>query len=131
MTKNISPHVSIYKFPITAISSISTRLTGIYLSGLFITGGLVAVAKKEDYVYEKYNNLKNPYKNLFHYSLIFPTTYHTLGGIRHFMWDKFPQLLTNNKVVKSSYILFGVSSVLSLAVERSISDSILNLEKKN
>ncbi len=127
MTKNISPHVSIYKFPITAISSISTRLTGIYLSGLFITGGLIAVAKKEDYIYEKYNNLKNPYKNLFHYSLIFPSTYHTLGGIRHFVWDKFPQLLTNNKVVKSSYILFGVSSVLSLAIERSISDSILNL----
>jgi succinate dehydrogenase (ubiquinone) cytochrome b560 subunit len=122
MTKNISPHVSIYKFPITALSSISTRLTGIYLSGLFIAGGIASMVNKEDYLYQKYKNLNNPYKNLFHYSVIFPTTYHTFGGIRHFMWDKFPQLLTNNKVAKSSYLLFGVSSALSLAVERSFND---------
>ena len=29
----ISPHVQIYKFPITAISSITNRLTGLSMSG--------------------------------------------------------------------------------------------------
>ena len=32
----ISPHVNIYKFPITAISSITNRISGLYLTGVFI-----------------------------------------------------------------------------------------------
>ncbi len=33
----VSPHVTIYKFPVTAISSITNRVTGIALSiGLFL-----------------------------------------------------------------------------------------------
>ena len=36
MKKIISPHVNIYKFPITAVSSITNRLTGLALTGLFI-----------------------------------------------------------------------------------------------
>ena len=37
----ISPHVSIYKFPLGALSSITNRLTGLSLSGVFVMGGLV------------------------------------------------------------------------------------------
>ena len=40
MKKNISPHVNIYRFPITAISSITNRITGVYLTGIFIGSGL-------------------------------------------------------------------------------------------
>ena len=59
MTKNVSPHVSIYKFPITAISSIATRLSGLYLSGLFVGCGIVLLNNKEDILKEKYKN--SPY----------------------------------------------------------------------
>ena len=46
MSKKLSPHVTIYKFPITAISSIATRLSGVYLFGLFIGGGIIKLVNK-------------------------------------------------------------------------------------
>ena len=120
MTKNISPHVSIYKFPVTAISSILTRVSGIYLSGLFITGGISKLVNKDKYLYDKYNNLNSNLKTAFHYTIIFPSVYHTYGGLRHFIWDKYPKLLTNKSVPKSSYLLFGLTGVSSILAEKLI-----------
>ena len=51
-------------------------------------------------------------------SIIFPLTYHTYGGLRHFLWDKFPNLLTNKSVAKSSYLLFGLTGVSSILAEK-------------
>lgn len=120
MTKNISPHVSIYKFPITAISSIATRVSGVYLTGLFILGGISKITNYDDYLYNSYKKLENSYKSLLHYSVIVPTTYHTFGGIRHFIWDKYPNLLTNKSVPKSSYLLFGLTGLSSILAEKLI-----------
>lgn len=115
MKKNISPHVNIYKFPITAISSISTRLSGLYLTGVFIGGGLYCLNGNN--LEEKYNSLSKFQQRLVNISLIIPTTYHTFGGLRHFIWDKYPKLLQNNKVAKSSYALFGITILSSLLIE--------------
>jgi len=120
MTKNISPHVSIYKFPVTAISSILTRVSGVYLSGLFIAGGISKLVNKDKYLYDKYNNLNSNLKTAFHYTIIFPSVYHTYGGLRHFIWDKYPKLLTNKSVPKSSYLLFGLTGVSSILAEKLI-----------
>lgn len=50
-------------------------------------------------------------------SVAFPLVYHYLGGIRHIMWDKFPdQHLNNESVEKSSYMLFGSSAVITLSL---------------
>lgn len=120
MTKNISPHVTIYKFPVTAISSILTRVSGAYLSGLFIAGGISKLVNKDKYLYDKYNNLNSNLKTAFHYTIIFPSVYHTYGGLRHFIWDKYPKLLTNKSVPKSSYLLFGLTGVSSILAEKLI-----------
>ena len=56
MGKNISPHVNIYKFPVTALSSITTRLTGLYLSGLFIAGGIYQFTDQKETLYDRYMN---------------------------------------------------------------------------
>lgn len=120
MTKNISPHVSIYKFPVTAISSILTRVSGVYLSGLFIAGGISKLVNKDKYLYDKYNNLNYNLKTAFHYTIIFPSVYHTYGGLRHFIWDKYPKLLTNKSVPKSSYLLFGLTGISSILAEKLI-----------
>ena len=123
MGKNLSPHVTIYKFPITAISSIATRISGLYLSGLFIGGGIVKLVDKEKEVTEIYKNIPDIPKKLFHYSIIAPITYHSYGGIRHFIWDKYPnQLLKNHLVRKSSYFLFGATALSSLAIENFITN---------
>lgn len=117
MGKNISPHVNIYKFPVTALSSITTRLTGLYLSGLFIVGGVYNLTDQKETLYDKYMKLSDVPKRLFNYSIIFPITYHTYGGIRHFIWDKYPSLLMNKSVTRSSYILFGGSIFTTIMYE--------------
>ena len=73
---------------------------------------------------EKYNNLNQTYKSIFNYTIIFPVTYHTYGGIRHFIWDKYPKLLTNNSVTKSSVLLFGLSGISSILFENIIKKNI-------
>lgn len=113
--RNISPHVNIYKFPITAISSIATRLSGLYLSGAYVGFGMGTLCGIN--FVEKYKELENYKRRMINYTLITPSVYHTFGGMRHFIWNKYPSLLTNNKVAKSSYILFGATIGTSIMVE--------------
>jgi len=120
----VSPHVSIYKFPITAISSITNRITGVFLSGLYIGSGIAVLTDQDKKVIECYkhiDSIKCPYNigpsNIINYCIIFPTVYHVMGGIRHLMWDKYPNLLTNTKVHKSSILLFATTGVGSVFIE--------------
>ena len=122
MTKHISPHVTIYKFPVTAISSIATRLSGLYMSGLFVAGGIYNLYYKDD-IFKKYDKLNDNYKKIINYSLILPSTYHTMGGIRHFIWDKYPHLLKNHKVNLASSLLIGSSLGITYLIEK-----ILNID---
>ena len=112
MKPQISPHVSIYKFPLTALSSITNRITGIVLSGGFIVIGISSFfPKQQAMILKKYDTT-----HILRWEpiLFFPIIFHTLGGIRHFLWDYKPQLLSNTKVTKSSYILFGTTGVFSI-----------------
>ncbi len=115
MKRLLSPHVNIYNFPITALSSISTRLSGLYLTGSFVGFGTCCLLNIDCIKY--YNSLENYKKRLLNFSFIIPTTYHTYGGIRHIIWDKYPNLLTNNKVAKSSYFVYGISLGTSMLIE--------------
>lgn len=117
MNRKISPHISIYKFPITAISSITNRVTGLFLTGVYINLGILCFCPKTNEMLSKYENLDWKYKKIINYSLLFPINYHTLGGIRHLIWDKYPNLLKNSSVKKSSFILFGGSFILSYIEE--------------
>ena len=118
--KNISPHVQIYKFPITAVSSIATRLTGLALTGVFVGFGTLCHFKKEDIIVKEYEKLSLPYKKAISYTLLAPTVYHTLGGVRHFVWDKYPKLLNNKAVAKSSILLFGLTIPFTFLSEKLI-----------
>lgn len=109
--KNISPNVTIYKFPITAISSITNRATGLAVTGYFLIGGMCCLANYDPI--EEYKKLNCNFKNIINYSLIFPITYHSFGGVRHFLWDKYPSLLETSKVSKSSALLLASSLTAS------------------
>ena len=107
----VSPHVTIYKFPIGAITSVMNRITGASISVFFIGCGLSHL-----YGYNPismYDSLNNYQKPVVDFTILFPSVYHTFGGLRHFIWDKYPQYLTNPKVTKSSYSLLGISLVSS------------------
>lgn len=114
----LSPHVTIYKFPVTAVSSIANRATGMTLSGAFVTGGLACLFGQEHQLIE-YKNICEPF-------ILFSGVYHTLGGVRHLIWDKYPGLLTKTAVARSSYGLIGGSVLLSGVIYRqSIENAIV------
>ena len=113
--KKISPHVQIYKFPITAISSITNRVTGLGITGMYI--GLGGSLLLNQNVMELYDNSPQPAKSLINYTILFPNIYHTLGGIRHFIWDKYPKYLTNIKVQNTSLAIFGLSIISTIFTE--------------
>ena len=112
----VSPHVSIYKFPVTAISSIATRLSGLYLSGAFVTIGISELMQNKK-LYNTYDSLDNKYQKAINYSFILPTVYHTMGGIRHMVWDSNPALLNNIAVKRSSFLIIGLTLGFSYIIE--------------
>lgn len=116
----ISPHIFIYRFPIGAISSITNRITGFYLTGIFLGTGILQFCPI-DYK-EKWKKIEKPYQSIFLYSIIFPSCYHTLGGIRHFLWDKKPSYITKKVTTRSSYLLFGASFGFSYLIEKMINN---------
>lgn len=125
---NRSPHVTIYKFPITALSSITNRMSGIFLStGFILYGTSFLLPNNLNYVTYISNNFNpkdpedpgknNNLKKLIIFSTSLITSYHTYASIRHLLWDYYPNLLKNNSVKNSSYFIIGASiytSFLSL-----------------
>jgi len=114
MTK-VSPHVQIYKFPIAAISSITNRVTGLGVTGMYIGLGSSLLFNKN--VLDLYDKAQQPTKTLINYTILFPNIYHTLGGIRHFVWDKYPKYLTNVKAHNSSIAILGLSFISTIFTE--------------
>ena len=53
---------------------------------------------------------------LLKFGVAFPLVYHYMGGVRHIMWDKAPDSLTNESVQQSSLILIGAASAVSLGI---------------
>jgi len=118
--KKISPHVQIYKFPVTAISSITNRITGLGLTGMYIGLGTSCLFHDNFNIMKKYDESNSLVKRGVNYLILFPSVYHTYGGLRHFIWDKYPQYITNQLVRKSSIALIGASILSTMATEKFI-----------
>jgi succinate dehydrogenase (ubiquinone) cytochrome b560 subunit len=109
----VSPHVTIYAFPITAVSSVANRFTGLALFGGVYYIGILSVLGVDPVLILNGigNSMIGPLAKM---AVTFPLAYHYLGGVRHIIWDKAPELLETKDVTFSSYALFGVSAVLTL-----------------
>jgi len=85
----LSPHLQVYRLPLTALMSISHRGTGIALSAgtLYLVWQLLAAASGPD-AYEIFQRFAGSWLGLlvllgWSASLF----YHLLNGIRHLVWD--------------------------------------------
>jgi len=114
----ISPHVTIYKQPLEAISSIANRIAGVSLSvGVFGIAllGLTGNCDIPCYV-ESFQNaapiLVPPAKLLVGGTL----AYHYLAGLRHLYWDYTAKGLELPTTKLSSQVLIGTSAVAALAL---------------
>ncbi len=113
--RKISPHVTIYKFPLPALSSISNRITGVAMTGLFLGYGIGNLIEPNfnNLTNDKFKELSYPLKFGIANVFVLPVTYHTVGGLRHFYLDKFPKNLNNSFMNKSSLGMFVSSLIIS------------------
>lgn len=88
-TRPLSPHLQVYRLPMTAKMSITHRLSGVILMGgmLLLAAWLVALAMGADAYAQLMGWAHHPLGLviLFGWSLAF--YYHLCNGIRHLIWD--------------------------------------------
>jgi len=107
-----SPHLLIYSWPLAAIASVTTRITGALLTvGVYGIGlGSLVGADMPAVMACLGASSIGPLVKL---SVAFPLTYHFVGGARHFYWEKYPENLNVDTQRMSSMALFGISGAAS------------------
>lgn len=88
-THPLSPHLTIYSWPITMAASITHRATGIALSGgtLFLAWWLIAAASGPE-AYDLFARAAaHPIGEIVLLGFLWSLAFHLLNGIRHFAWD--------------------------------------------
>lgn len=85
----LSPHLQIYRLPLTALLSISHRISGVFLSVGFILGNLLlAAAATNPQAFESITRwLRHPIGKLAIAGWILLFNYHLIHGLRHLLWD--------------------------------------------
>lgn len=113
----LSPHLQIYRWPVTMATSILHRMTGVanYAGAVLLAWWLLALASGEA-AYATFQGVAGSWFGLlvlfgYTWSMIF----HLCNGLRHLHWDV-GLLLENEKAEKSGILVFAVSGALTIAV---------------
>ncbi len=85
----LSPHLQIYRLPLTALLSITHRLTGIILAlgSVFMVWLLAAAADSSASYGPLVAQLGSWYGQVFLFGFVFSLYLHFCSGIRHLFWD--------------------------------------------
>ncbi|KAJ0412723.1 hypothetical protein ATCC90586_002353 [Pythium insidiosum] len=111
----VSPHVTIYRFPITAVSSVTNRFTSVGLTaGFAAASGLAAVGVDIPSLIYAAQGAIPGFAPISKFFIAFPISYHSLAAARHVLWDIKPELINNIDGPKSSYAVFGAAGLISL-----------------
>jgi succinate dehydrogenase / fumarate reductase cytochrome b subunit len=85
----LSPHIQIYRLPLTALLSIVHRGTGVVLAlGSLLLVWVLASAASGPQAYDSaYQHMASWYGQLILFGLTFSLYLHFCNGIRHLFWD--------------------------------------------
>ncbi len=85
----MSPHLQVYKLPLTANLSILHRATGtiLFIGLILMVSVLAAVAVGSESWQSMHRFLSSWYGNLLLFGITFSLYYHLCNGIRHLFWD--------------------------------------------
>ena len=88
-SRPLSPHLQIYRLPVTALISICHRITGVLLAAgsLVLVYWLVAVASGPDAFANAQALLGSVVGRVLLLALTLALFYHLANGIRHLFWD--------------------------------------------
>jgi len=88
-TRPLSPHLTIYRWPVTMATSITHRATGVGLSvgAVILAWWLVSISNGPE-GWQSFHALSDtPVGLLVVFGLTWSLVYHFLNGIRHLAWD--------------------------------------------
>ena len=88
-SRPLSPHLGIYRWPVTMATSIVHRMTGVALAGgtLLVAWWLIAAASGPE-AYDFFNGgVTSLLGQLVLFGFVWSLAYHLVNGIRHLAWD--------------------------------------------
>ena len=112
----LSPHLQVYKLPLTAVMSITHRITGVSLAigTLLVTAFFIAGASGEDH----YNLVMSIATSAFGQVILFLWSaalyFHMCNGIRHMFFDT-GKLLDKKTALRSNYCVIAAAIILTIA----------------
>lgn len=116
----LSPHLQIYKLPLSAQLSISHRITGVILCGgaVLLTYWLMAATYGPDAFATAQAILGSWIGRLVLLGVVFSLWYHLANGIRHLIWDagsglELPQLRTSGLIVVAIAVVLTIATFVA------------------
>jgi len=113
----LSPHLQVYRLPLTAVVSVTHRMTGVLLSAglvLFVVSlALIQCGSSSFHAMQAFINL--PLVNLAIWLMMYALFFHLCHGVRHLFWDAgqgYDKVLMNYYIIlelSASVILTGLS----------------------
>lgn len=113
----MSPHLQVYKLPLTALMSISNRITGVINSvgAMFLVLVLARAAGGEESFEFASNLLSSWFGYLVLIGFSFALFFHFCNGVRHLFWDTGMglELEDANKSARIALIAAGILTLLT------------------
>ena len=116
-TRPLSPHLSVYKFKYTMVTSILNRFTGAGLSVglLLLVYWLTAVAAGAQAQARAGRILATPLAKLLYVGLVIAFSYHLIAGVRHLIWDT-GRGLEREQARRSAWVVAVISVALMILI---------------
>ncbi|MGH1367706.1 MAG: succinate dehydrogenase, cytochrome b556 subunit [Maritimibacter sp.] len=108
----LSPHVSIYRWPLNAIMSIMHRATGVAMSlaAILIVWWLLAAATGPEYFATANGFLTSWFGDLVLFLSMLALWFHFANGVRHLIWD------TGSSFGRKRVYRSGIAGLIAAAV---------------
>ncbi len=89
MNRPLSPHLQIYRLPLTAIVSITHRATGVMLvvGMIYLVNWLMGIASGPEQFTETQSFIDSILGRMLLFFFSFALFFHFVHGIRHLFWD--------------------------------------------
>jgi succinate dehydrogenase / fumarate reductase, cytochrome b subunit len=109
IVRPLSPHMTIYKWPITMTMSIAHRVTGcaLYFGTILVVWWLIAAASGPN-AYGTFQSVASSWiGRLVLFGYTWALMHHMLGGIRHLIWDNIIGLEPGEREWLATASLYG------------------------
>lgn len=114
-SRPLSPHLTIYRPQLTSMTSIFIRITGnaLIVCALLIIWWLLAASTSADAFATANAVITSWFGDLVMLLSLWALWYHTLGGVRHLIWDE-GKMLDLESAYMLGYAAIGGSLVLTI-----------------